>query len=210
MNMHLPNQHLSSRREQVAEIIRESILKGVFKPGERIKELDIAEQLGVSRGPIREALRQLEEEGLIISYPYKGSFVAEISDEEIFDIFIPIRVTLETFAIKKACANPSPDMLQELQEYVTQMIESVNRNDLTGVVENNLLFHKCLVANSGYKSLEQIWNSIMNRIRLHFYKLGMDLNIERSKDAWEHQEILDAIKNKDSRKAVQLLQEHIK
>ena len=50
----------------------------------------------------------------------------------------------------------------------------------------------------------------MNRIRLHFYKLGMDLNIERSKDAWEHQEILDAIKNKDSRKAVQLLQEHIK
>src|SRR5437763_486534 len=105
MQLELSRDLPSSRREQVANILRESIVSGKLKPGDRIREKEISDQLGVSRGPIREAIRQLEQEGLLISYPYKETVVAEMSDDEIMDVLIPIRIILETYSSKKACEN---------------------------------------------------------------------------------------------------------
>ncbi|MCM3714778.1 GntR family transcriptional regulator [Halalkalibacter oceani] len=210
MNLHINSQFSSSRREQVAQIIRDSILSGSLQPGDRIKEAEIANEIGVSRGPIREAIRQLEEEGFVISFPYKGTIVAELSDEEVIDVYIPIRISLESYAVKKACQNATEKDIDQLQQFVTRMITASKENQVSEIVEYNLLFHKYLISCSGTKSLEQVWNSIMNRIRLHFYKLGMDSNIDPVLHSQEHQDILDAIKQKDTKKAVALIEGHIR
>lgn len=198
----------SSRREQVANIIRDSILSGFLKPGERIREKELSEKLGVSRGPIREAIRQLEQEGLLVSYPYKETVVAEISDQETKDVLIPIRIILETYSAEKACENLTEKDIQQLESYVSNMIKGSEDRDLPRMVENNLLFHQYIVSLSRSKSLELIWSSIMNRIRFHFYHLGSDLDL--ADDTRDHQHILEALKSRDAKKAVELLKMHIK
>ncbi|MFZ4451595.1 GntR family transcriptional regulator [Salibacterium aidingense] len=207
IDKHLP----SSRREQVFIRIRDAILTGEIQPGERIREKEIAELFGVSRGPIREAIRQLEQEGLVHSFPYKETVAATFTEEEIHDVFIPIRIILESNAIKRFEKEPIQDEdLQQLQHFVDQMVEAGEHEDLPTLVENNLNFHKYLVTLSGSKSLEQIWNSIINRIRIHFYKLGQQLDTTLKDHALEHQEIINAIEAQDMDRAITLLEKHIK
>jgi DNA-binding GntR family transcriptional regulator len=199
---------LSSRREQVANIIRDSILSGLLKPGERIREKELSDQLGVSRGPIREAIRQLVQEGLLISYPYKETVVAEISDEETKDVLIPIRMILETYSVEKACENLTEKDIEQLELYTNNMRQATEKNDLPRLVENNLLFHQYIVSLSKSQSLELIWFSIMNRIRLHFYHLRSEAEV--ANDIVEHQNIVHALKSRDAKKAIVLLKNHIK
>ena len=83
-----------SRRDQVVEVLRNAIISGAYEPGERLVEATLSQELGTSRGPVREALRQLEHEGLVTSFPYRGAVVLGVSDEEVQEVLIPIRLTL--------------------------------------------------------------------------------------------------------------------
>lgn len=202
----------SSRREQVSNVIREAILKGDLKPGEKLKEIELSEKMKVSRGPIREALRQLEQEGYVISYPYKGTVVANLlSEEEVSKVLIPIRITLEQYSLKKAFENNLDTHIQRLEALTYKMKSAAEINDVVTVVENNLLFHQYIVSITDSPSLEQIWQSIINRIRYHFYKLGVDQGEEGlKKDVEEHIQIVDALKDKKIDEALDLLSHHIK
>src|SRR2546423_3767236 len=90
------------RREQVVEALREAIVAGKLEDGERLIEDRIARELKTSRGPVREALRQLEHEGFVVSYPYRGAVVLGVSDEEVHEVLIPVRLTLAKFSIPNA------------------------------------------------------------------------------------------------------------
>src|SRR5215216_6109242 len=97
-----PPKRRSPRREQVLEVLRDAIMIGRYADGERLIEERIARELMTSRGPVREALRQLEHEGLVVSYPYRGAVVLGVSDEEVQQVLIPVRLTLERFSFTKA------------------------------------------------------------------------------------------------------------
>ena len=86
------------RGQQVVEILRSAIIAGRYEPGERLIEATLSSELGTSRGPVREALRQLENEGLVMSFPYRGAVVLGVSDEEVQEVLIPIRLTLERYS----------------------------------------------------------------------------------------------------------------
>ena len=200
----------SSRREQVAHILREAILFGKLKSGERIREAELSEKLKVSRGPIREAIRQLEQEGLLITYPYKETVVAEIHTDEVHQVFTPIRIILETHSLEKGMASISDEDIEVLEKIAIELLEAGRQNNLSGIVENNLLFHEYIVSMSKSKTLEHIWHSIFNRVRIHFYEFKKLSSEDLLKDAEEHMCIVDAIKARDTQKAVDLLRKHIK
>ena len=131
----------SPRREQVVEALRESIMCGRLDDGERLIEDRIAQELKTSRGPVREALRQLEHEGLVVSYPYRGAVVLGVSDEEVQEVLIPIRLTLERFSFAKALERMGDDEFAELAKQIWFMGEAARANDLLRCVEADVRFH---------------------------------------------------------------------
>src|SRR6476620_9415352 len=118
------------RGQQVVEILRSAIIMGTYEPGERLIEATLSTELGTSRGPVREALRQLENEGLVVSYPYRGAVVLGVSDEEVHEVLIPIRLTLERFSFTKAVALMTEADYGELAKEVWQMGEGARAGDL--------------------------------------------------------------------------------
>ncbi len=114
-----------SLRQQVAASLRDAILTGTLKPGERLVEEDISQGMRTSRGPLREALRQLEQEGLVMSFPYRGSFVSRISTLEVRQVLIPLRATLEGFGFDQALDNLTEDDVTEMRGIIERMEEAV-------------------------------------------------------------------------------------
>ena len=92
----------ASLRRRASDVLRSAIVEGRLRPGDRLKEVELAEQLGISRAPVREALRQLEHEGLVASLPYRATEVLGVSQEEVAEVLVPIRLTIESFAFRKA------------------------------------------------------------------------------------------------------------
>src|SRR3954449_6721484 len=122
------------RGEQVADALRDAIVTGSLEPGERLVDAQIAEQLQTSRGPVRDALRQLEHEGLVVSYPYRGAVVLGVSEEEIQQVLIPIRLTLERFSFRKALAQMRDADFAELAKEVWMMAEGARAGELLRLV----------------------------------------------------------------------------
>src|SRR6476469_4502975 len=120
----------SPRRQRVLEALREAILVGRYGDGDRLIEDRIARELETSRGPVREALRQLEHEGLVVSYPYRGAVVLGVSEEEVHQVLIPIRLTLEKFSFTKAYERMTERDFAELAKEVWLMGEAGRDGDL--------------------------------------------------------------------------------
>ncbi|OSC68488.1 GntR family transcriptional regulator, partial [Streptomyces sp. 4F] len=125
----LPSASLASRRETVAEVLREAITSGRLQAGQKLTESGVAEQLGTSRAPVREALRQLEQEGLVISYPYRGTEVLGVSQEEIENVLVPVRISLEKFAFRKAMPLLTDADYAHLQSLVRTMEAAADASD---------------------------------------------------------------------------------
>lgn len=201
-------QQPSSLRHRVADMIRRAIITGQLKSGDWLREQEIADQMSVSRGPIREAFSLLEREGLVVTYPYKGTVVATLSTEEITEILLPIRLTLESFAIKNALADLRSEYVDYLESLVRKMNLSAEEGDLSKLVEQDVEFHEFLIRNSAQPTVVSLWQSIDMRIRLHFThhgkKYGDLYDIPR-----EHRQLLDAIRTRDYDTAIQAIHHHI-
>ncbi len=195
------------RRQQVLEILRSEIMTGRYEPGERLIEATISEELGTSRGPVREALRQLEHEGLVVSEPYRGAVVLDVSDEEVQEVLIPIRLTLESFSFDKAIELMTDDDFGELAKQLWLMEEGARRNDLQQVVEADLAFHEIVIAGSGRQHTMQVWRSIWPRIRNYFIRYGRFRELDSIVD--EHRELLDAMRSRDHEQTLAVLERHI-
>ena len=141
------------------DALREAIIVGRLADGERLIEDRIARELKTSRGPVREALRQLEHEGLVVSYPYRGAVVLGVSDEEVHEVLIPIRLTLERFSFTKAAERMTEDDFAELAKEVWLMGEAARADDLLRWVEADIRFHEFVLSRSGQPHTTQVWRS---------------------------------------------------
>lgn len=165
-------QKTTSLRHKITDEIRKAIFQGKLKPGDRLREAEMAKQMGVSRGPIREAIRMLEQEGVLYSQPYKDTMVAEISREEVTEALLPMRLTLETFAISKALPALDEQHKANLVRLVDDMKKAAADNDLYTLADCDLAFHEYLLTMAETPNMLGIWSSICNRIRLHFIVEG--------------------------------------
>ena len=197
----------SRARERVLEALREEIMLGKLADGERLIEDQIARRLETSRGPVREALRQLEHEGLVVSYPYRGAVVLGVSDEEVQHVLIPIRLTLERFCFMKALERMSAADFAELAKEVWLMGEAAKTGDLMASVEADIRFHEFVLEHSGQQHSAQLWGAIVPRIRAYFFRYGRSADLARI--AREHNELLAAMQTRDPAVLTKALEQHI-
>ena len=181
--------------QQVVEILRSAIIMGSYEPGERLIEATLSTELGTSRGPVREALRQLENEGLVMSFPYRGAVVLGVSDDEVQEVLIPIRLTLERYSFLRALERMTEEDFAELGKQVWLMEQAARADDLPRIVEADLRFHEIVIAASGQTHTVQIWRTIWPRIRAYFYRYGRGQDLGRMVD--EHRELLAALQSRD-------------
>lgn len=197
-----------SLRQKVAADIRSAIIQGSLKPGEKLKEQEISEQMGISRGPIREALRDLEAMGLVTCLPYKETVVADVTREEIVDLLIPIRLQLELYSIKYNLERLNGDYYEALNENIARMERFAADNDIAGLVEEDILFHERIVLWTESTYSQQIWSGIVNRLRLHFMKNTSHFpNLSRVAD--DHRSLVDALGTKDLNVITAAWEKHI-
>ena len=191
----------------MVEALREAITTGKLEDGERLIEDKIARELKTSRGPVREALRQLEHEGFVVSYPYRGAVVLGVSDEEVHEVLIPVRLTLEKFSIPKAVARMDDADFAELAKEVWIMGEAAKANDLARSVDADMRFHELMLERSGQPHAAQVWRSIAPRIRAYFFRYGRSGDLKRI--AREHGELLAALQTRDAKTIARALDQHI-
>ena len=196
-------------REVVFMTLRRQILRGELKPGERLMEISLANKLGVSRTPIREAIRMLEHEGLVVMVPRRGAHVAEITRQELNDV-LEIRKTLEVLAIQRSCANMTDRDIRQLREAEEAFAILVERKDadITALGEADEHFHDIIYQGTNNRRLIQILNNLreqMYRFRVEYLK---DIDI-RQMLVREHDAIVKALEIRDTEEAVRLVTMHI-
>src|SRR5919199_6982180 len=167
------------RREAVVEALRDAIMRGDLEDGERLIEDRIARELQTSRGPVREALRQLEHEGFVVSYPYRGAVVLGVSDEEVQRVLVPVRLVLEQYTFPLAAEAMDDEEFAELAKEVWQMREAARTHDVARSVEADMRFHELMLERARKPHTAQVWRSIAPRIRAYFYRYGRVGNLER-------------------------------
>lgn len=202
MNLDLRIENRDTLHLKVCNVIREAIIRGDFKQGERLKQSDLAEKMGVSRMPIREAFRKLESEGLIIMEPHKGAVVKSISIEDIKEIYA-LRSELEKMAVHQSVNLLTEEDIKQLSFLVSEM---ENANDADTFVQYNIDFHRLLVKRCKWERLNSFIGTLWNGLPQQTPHL-LTGQIETSNT--EHRKILEAVINKDNETAANLVSEHI-
>lgn len=198
----------NSLRQRVLRMLREAIITGQFQPGDRLIEEDLCQQMGISRGPLREALRQLEQEGLVVSFPYRATEVIGVSDEEVHDVLVPIRLTLERFAFRHALPLLEESDFAKLAQLVQTMRQAGEAGDLTRVVEADVMFHELVLGRAKQPHCLQIWRTISPRVRAYFYRCG-PRHHALTDIADEHDELIAAMRTGHIEDVLAILDPHI-
>ncbi|WEV24069.1 GntR family transcriptional regulator [Streptomyces sp. 71268] len=204
----LSSASLASRRETVADVLREAITVGQLTAGQKLTEAGVAAQLGTSRAPVREALRQLEQEGLVISYPYRGTEVLGVSQEEIENVLVPVRVSLEKFAFRKAMPLLTDADYAHLDSLVRNMAAAADAADAATLADEDIRFHEAVVTLSGQQHCLQIWRSIQPRVRSYFRR-DASRYADATVVAEQHRELVDALRAGDERALDRAVTAHI-
>lgn len=196
-----------SLRGKVFYKIREDILSGKYKQYEELKENTIGQELGVSRTPVREALRQLELERLVNIIPNKGAYVIGLSKKDIYDIYV-VRSMLEGLCAKWAVSNLGEEQLKELSENVELSEFYAKKKNYTQVCELDSRFHEILYHASQSRMIEHMMSNFhhyVERVR----KMSLEIEGRAEKCNEEHQKLLQAIEEKDLEKVEWLANEHV-
>lgn len=201
MNEYLP------LRDVVFQTLRQAILKGELKPGERLMEIALSQRLGVSRTPIREALRKLELEGLVVMIPRRGAQVANITEKDLNDV-LEVRLALESLAIEKSCARITEEVLEQLTQAERTFEGMIPSGDLVKLAEADEAFHEIINQASGNVRLIQVLNNLreqMYRYRLEYLKE----EDSRKQLVEEHREMIKALRASDMAGARQIAYCHV-
>lgn len=194
-------------RDVVFESLRTAILEGKLKSGQRLMEVQLAEQLGVSRTPIREAIRKLELEGLVIMLPRKGAYVADMSFKDLIDV-LEIRASLEGLAASLASGRRRDEDIEGLEKLAREFEESVKSGDIEEVLKKDVEFHEYIFSLANNKKLYQIINSLWEQV--HRFRVTYVSDYEASLSlVEEHNKILEAIKEGNCELAKIYATEHI-
>lgn len=196
--------HHPPLRERVRDRLEQLIIEGVYPPGDHLVETDLAKRLGVSRGPIREALHLLQSQGWVDLRPRQGAFVHSPSPEEV-DQFFQVRALIETEAAALAAGKMTEEIHTAMREAIREAREATATGDETTLIRSNAKFHGYVYRLAGNKVLEELMHSLEKRIRWYFSPVAM----ERAVDAWnEHEELLEALSAGDAERAVDVLRQH--
>jgi DNA-binding GntR family transcriptional regulator len=187
-------------KDLVAASLRKAILYGDIKSGQQLKQENIASQMGISRMPVREALSQLENEGLIKNIPYKGCTVSTFTADDITEIY-QIRKVLESYATELATINITPADIEKLEDLMAKLKDCIENDDIDSYAAYDLHFHNTIFEKAANKRLFQIIKTIWKSFPMYLaYSIP-----QRIKRSFEEQSlILDAIREGNSRKAAQL------
>ena len=194
-------------RDVVFNTLRQGILTGVLKPGERLMEIHLANRLGVSRTPIREAIRMLELEGLVTMVPRKGAEVARISTKDMSDV-LEVRRALDSLATELACKRITEEDKLLLQKAEDDFIEATKTKDAIKIAEADVKFHDVILNATDNKRLIQMVNNLAERI--YRYRLEY-IKIESNHDSLieEHRLIVKYVVEGNCEKAKELAEQHI-
>ncbi len=194
--------------QRVYDHLRAEILSGRLEPGAELAEVALAAQLGVSRGPIREAIGRLASEGLVTVRPRRGAVVSSLSKEEFLELY-QVREALELMAVKLAVPRLKPDDIAGLQLLIDQMAGHAERHRVTEFFEANASFHARLVEASGNTKIVELYRQLLDQLgRYRTRSLLLRGNMQRS--VAEHAAILRAAKRGDADRASHLMSEHIR
>lgn len=202
------------RDTSLAKLVRDDmlalILKGVLTPGQRINEPDVAARLGVSRVPVREALRELESSGLVVARKHSGVFVRELAAPEIRDLY-QMRGLLDGFAGRQAAQLPAPAkaaLLAVLDDSLQAMKDAAGRHEVQRYYGENLRFHWAIVESAGNRSLTETYRGIVQKLHLSRLKnLSRDIGMQAS--IAEHGEIVQAVRQSDPLRCEVLMAHHV-
>lgn len=201
MNEYLP------LRDVVFNTLRQAILRGELKPGERLMEIQLANKLGVSRTPIREAIRKLELEGLVLMIPRKGAEVADITEKSLMDV-LEVRRALEELSVQLTCERITEEEIRELGQAAENFKKTLKSKDITEIAEADVRFHDVIYMATKNQKLIQLLNNLheqMYRYRIEYLK-----NEEvYPKLIKEHEEIIDRITKREKEAAAQIVCQHI-
>ncbi len=195
-------------RDLVFHTLRRAIMQGDLKPGERLMEIKLANRMGVSRTPIREAIRMLELEGLVVMIPRKGAQVAKITEKDLKDV-LEVRMGLEQLAVKYASMRITDEQLEALSNASRQFEQAVKAENLTEIAEADVHFHDLLYEATGNARLVQLLNNLreqMYRYRVEYLK---DPSIRESL-VKEHDMLCEKLKDRDTDHAAEIMESHIK
>lgn len=201
MNEYLP------LRDVVFNTLRQAILKGELKPGERLMEIALAERLGVSRTPIREAMRKLELEGLVVMIPRRGAQVANITEKDLNDV-LEVRIALENMAIEKACKRMNEEQMGKLWIAAREFEHMIAEGDLVKLAEADEDFHEIIYQAADNVRLNQVLNNMREQIyryRVEYLKEGETRDVLVK----EHEELYHAIRERDVQKAQEISFHHL-
>ena len=207
MKPNLPQIKNMSIREQSLETLREAILTGELKPGQSLIEMDLSRQLGVSRAPIREALRILNSEGLVETIPYHGTTVARLTKRDIEEIY-SMRSLLKSFAVEQVIRAGNKERLRLLNDKVEQMVAAGKSDDIYTVNVLDRDFHDALIEMSGHSLLQSMWQTVTMKVR-QVMALVNRRNTDLTQIARNHGPLLEAMEQGDVPRAIELLQKHI-
>ncbi len=201
MNAYLP------LRDVVFNTLREAILKGDLKPGERLMELQLASKLGVSRTPIREAIRMLEQEGLAVTTPRKGAEVAKMTLKDMEDV-LEIRDALDELAVRIACQKISDEQLRQLEDVKELFEKSTQTGNVKKIAEADVSFHDVIYEATGNPKLVTLLNNLREQVYRYRVEYIKDPKNYPTLIA-EHEAILDSLKNRDVKNAVEAMHVHV-
>ncbi|MCR4962126.1 MAG: GntR family transcriptional regulator [Lachnospiraceae bacterium] len=186
-------------RDVVFHALRKAILTGKLKPGERLMEIHLAKQLGVSRTPVREAIHKLELEGLATMIPRRGAQVAQISEKGLKDV-LELRRALDVFCAQIACERMTPEEEKELRETCKAFEEATGTKDTTVIAKADVAFHDVIINSTRNERLITTINNLAEQIYRYRFEYIKD-DSQHSRLIEEHRRLVDAILNKDPEKA---------
>lgn len=194
-------------RDVVFQTLRQAILREDLAPGERLMEIPLANKLGVSRTPLREAIRMLEQEGLVVMIPRRGAQVAGISEKSLRDV-LEVRKSLEKLAVELACERMTEEDMKEMNRAEEAFSAAVHEGDALRIAETDEQFHDVIYNSTGNTKLVQLLNNL--REQMYRYRLE-HIKDEKSRLSLleEHQRMMAALRSRDVELAKKAAGEHI-
>ncbi len=193
--------------DQVENFLFKQLVSGRLQQGERINEAELARSLGISRNPIREAVRKLEERGLLIAIPHKGNFVRHFELEDVNDIFT-FRICIESAAIRAALPRMSDADLEAVAGIVDAMVAAAEAGDERGLVENDIAFHQRICELSGSRHIARAFGDIYAEVRMLITLVEHRFESLHAA-AIDHWPVVEALKTRDPDKAIAAMVTHI-
>jgi len=204
----LPRLPHRSLRAAAYAAIRAAILSGQLKPGQRLFEAELAEQLGVSRAPVREALRQLVSEDLVRSEPHRGTHVTDLSPHDMWEVYT-LRAAVEGLAVSLVAGSSEPEVAERLAIILSGMRAAAEQGQWAKLSELDMHFHETICSATGHRRLLEVWNCMHAQIRMFVAMTDEHDTLPPDERIRCHEVVLEAIRRGNPTQAEELLKDHI-